>query len=80
MLFRSIDEQLVFEQLDNDENAIWSLLLASGYLKVDSCLLYTSKAKQFAWQSHRKEVWKETFYERVVNTYKSGHNLSLIHI
>ena len=29
----SIDEQLVFEQLDNDENAIWSLLLASGYLK-----------------------------------------------
>ena len=30
----SIDEQLVFEQLDNDENAIWSLLLASGYLKV----------------------------------------------
>ena len=32
----SIDEQLVFEQLDNDENAIWSLLLASGYLKVDS--------------------------------------------
>ncbi|MCQ4818704.1 hypothetical protein NE450_15290, partial [[Eubacterium] rectale] len=32
----SIDKQLVFEQLDNDENAIWSLLLASGYLKVDS--------------------------------------------
>lgn len=23
----SIDEQLVFEQLDNDENAIWSLCL-----------------------------------------------------
>ena len=30
-----IDEQIVFEQLDMDENAIWSLLLASGYLKVD---------------------------------------------
>ena len=29
-----IDEQIVFEQLDLDENAIWSLLLASGYLKV----------------------------------------------
>ena len=30
-----IDEQIVFDQLDTDENAIWSLLLASGYLKVD---------------------------------------------
>ncbi len=30
----SIDEQLVYDQLDGNENAIWSLLLASGYLKV----------------------------------------------
>ena len=29
-----IDEQIVYNQLDNDESAIWSLLLASGYLKV----------------------------------------------
>lgn len=29
-----IDEQIVYEQLDNNEAAIWSLLLASGYLKV----------------------------------------------
>ncbi len=29
-----IDEQIVYDQLDLDENAIWSLLLASGYLKV----------------------------------------------
>ena len=29
-----IDEQIVFSQLGNDENAVWSLLLASGYLKV----------------------------------------------
>ncbi len=31
-----IDEQIVYNQLDNRENAIWSLLLASGYLKVIS--------------------------------------------
>ena len=30
----NFDEQIVFEQLGKDENAIWSLLLASGYLKV----------------------------------------------
>lgn len=29
-----IDEQIVFSQLDSNEYAVWSLLLASGYLKV----------------------------------------------
>ena len=29
-----VDEQVVYNQLSEDENAIWSLLLASGYLKV----------------------------------------------
>ena len=30
-----IDEQIIFSQLSGNRNAIWSLLLASGYLKVD---------------------------------------------
>ena len=34
-----IDEQIVFSQLDQDENAIWSLLVASGYLKVESYMI-----------------------------------------
>ena len=29
-----IDEQIVFSQLGRRENAVWSLLLASGYLRV----------------------------------------------
>lgn len=29
-----IDEQIVFDQLDGEINAVWSLLLATGYLKV----------------------------------------------
>ena len=41
-----IDEQIVFEQLDNDEDAIWSLLLASGYLKVDSMEICVSTGEQ----------------------------------
>ena len=32
----TFDEQIVFNQLDTDENAIWSLLVASGYLKVEN--------------------------------------------
>lgn len=30
-----LDEQIVYDQLDLEETAIWSLLLASGYLKVE---------------------------------------------
>ncbi len=30
-----LDEQIVFDQLNGSSEAIWSLLLASGYLKVD---------------------------------------------
>ena len=33
-LFCSIDEQIVYNQLDNNEEAIWGLLVASGYLKI----------------------------------------------
>ena len=33
-----IDEQIVFSQLSGNRNAIWSLLLASGYLKVGQIL------------------------------------------
>ncbi|MCI8529751.1 MAG: AAA family ATPase [Lachnospiraceae bacterium] len=38
-LYKGIDEQIIFDQLDNDENAVWSLFLASGYLKVESYML-----------------------------------------
>ena len=33
-IYRPIDEQIVYNQLDDNDDAIWSLLLASGYLKV----------------------------------------------
>ena len=33
-IFVPIDEEIVYNQLDATEEAIWSLLLASGYLKV----------------------------------------------
>lgn len=36
-ILTEIDEQIVYDQLDLDESAIWSLLLASGYLRVKRC-------------------------------------------
>ena len=36
MVVVNFDEQIVFNQLDTNEDAIWSLLLAGGYLKVEA--------------------------------------------
>lgn len=36
-LVSPVDEQIIYNQLDGNEKAVWSLLLASGYLKVLSC-------------------------------------------
>ena len=35
-----IDEQIIYDQLNEDESAIWSLLLASGYLKIRNVKTY----------------------------------------
>lgn len=37
-----LDEQIVYDQLGDDELAIWSLLLASGYLKVKNLKTYAT--------------------------------------
>ena len=37
-LCTAMDERIVFDQLDDDEQAIWSLLLATGYLKIESII------------------------------------------
>ncbi len=45
VLCTKIDEQIVFNQLDHNEYAIWSLLLASGYLKVEECNMDPDREK-----------------------------------
>lgn len=37
----TLDEQIVYNQLDGSEHAVWSLLLASGYLRVASVSEYS---------------------------------------
>lgn len=49
-----IDEQIVYNQLDDNEEAIWSLLLASGYLKV-------LKAGEYV--AFGEDSWRQTEYE-----------------
>lgn len=58
-----LDEQIVYSQLAVSDNAVWSLLLASGYLKVDEtvwdeldgreyyCLRLTNREVQFMFRN-----------------------------
>lgn len=52
-----IDEQIVYNQLDDNDQAVWSLLLASGYLKVVSLREYTSDFGE----------WKEEYELELTN-------------
>ena len=42
-LITEIDEQIIYNQLDQDEQAIWALLLAGGYLRVNRYGTVTSE-------------------------------------
>ena len=39
-IHKVLDEQIVYNQLSQDEGAIWSLLVASGYLKMENVVIY----------------------------------------
>ena len=64
-LCTEIDEQLVFSQLDQDESAVWSLLLASGYLKVERYVMHEEQGTQeYELTLTNKEV--KLMFERIV--------------
>ena len=59
VIYTPIDEQIVYHQLDGNEEAVWSLLLASGYLKV---LFYD--------RQDLLEPGKEQMYELALTNYE----------
>ncbi len=50
-----LDEQIVYNMLGDDEHALWSLLLASGYLKVTQHRAYASEFGEWK-QDYRLEL------------------------
>ena len=57
-----VDEQIVYNHLDTNEGAIWSLMLATGYLKV---LAYQT-GEQYT--GNRKPIYKLTLINEEVRT------------
>lgn len=61
----TIDEQIIFDQLDHNIKAIWSLLLASGYLKVEQ-VAYDERGK--ADYELRLTNWEvQIMFERMID-------------
>ncbi len=61
-----LDEQIVFNQLDYRESAVWSLLLASGYLRADSMVYDEESGKsEYSLVLTNKEV--RFMFERMVD-------------
>lgn len=56
-VFTEIDEQIVYNQLDMDESAIWSLLVASGYLQVKNCKI----------QNPNYNDWRQIYELQITN-------------
>ncbi len=51
-----IDENIVYSDLSTDESAVFSLLLASGYLKVRDCFINSRAEKEYVLALTNREV------------------------
>ncbi len=60
-----IDEQIVFSQLDYSQSAVWSLLLTSGYLRVESCEMLSGGRWEYGLKLTNLEV--KLMFERMID-------------
>ncbi len=66
-LHARIDEQIVYNQLNGNENAIWSLLLASGYLRVEMCESDERGHREYELKLTNKEV--SVMFEKMIGSW-----------
>ena len=62
----SFDEQIVFNQLEQTEEAVWSLLLASGYLKVMD-YNYNIEARKAEYELRLTNLEVQAMFERMID-------------
>ncbi len=66
--YTSLDEQIVFDQLDSGDDAVWSLLLASGYLRTVHYEFNILRGKaEFELKLTNREVC--VMFERMIGTW-----------
>lgn len=67
-----LDEKIVFDQLDGSVSAVWSLLLATGYLKVLD-LKYVGERKKKVYTLALTNMEAEFIFENMVKGWFSGN-------
>lgn len=67
-----LDEKIVFDQLDGSVNAVWSLLLATGYLKVLD-LKYVGVRKRKVYTLTLTNMEAESIFENMVKGWFGGN-------
>lgn len=68
----TLDEQIVFSQLGQGEDAIWSLLLASGYLKVVH-YEFNSVCRRAEYELSLTNLEVQTMFEQLIENWFSGY-------
>ena len=72
-LHMEIDEQIVYNQLASKKNAVWSLLLASGYLKVVSAT-FTEKTGRTYYELALTNKEVRIMFEIMIQDWFSGND------
>ncbi|MEZ3445774.1 MAG: ATP-binding protein [Lachnospiraceae bacterium] len=67
-----LDERIVFDQLDGSASAVWSLLLATGYLKVLD-LKYVGERKRKVYTLAFTNMESESIFENMVKGWFGGN-------
>ena len=67
-----LDEKIVFDQLDGSASAVWSLLLATGYLKVLD-LKYVGERKRKLYTLALTNMEAESIFENMVKGWFGGN-------
>lgn len=65
IVYTELDEQIIFDQLDKKETSIWSLLLASGYLKAESCV-FNEKRNRYCYGLKLTNLEVQVMFEEMI--------------
>lgn len=68
-----MDEQIVYSQLETKESAVWSLLLASGYLRVRT-VREDSRTQQLTYELALTDLEVELMFETMIRDWFDGQD------
>lgn len=74
-LITEIDEQIIFSQLENEDKSIWSLFLASGYLKVVKQSINIETA-QVTYELALTNIEVKAMFQRMIQNWFSNYSTS----